>query len=205
MHDPDLSLKEIYQDLAQRYDHDGDVQHFSDKGTVHSYIDFYEVYFEPKRDHARLLEIGLMSGSSMLVWSRYFRTYRLVGIDLESDLGPAKDFHSQLESDPDIDLYLGLDSTKEYVPNELRARDFDFIIDDGNHEFWAQILTLQSYWPLLMPGGVYFIEDIMGDGEVQQLRKLIDTRYPGSVIEHHSGFKDDRKDDQILAVTKMKG
>jgi hypothetical protein len=129
----------------------------------------------------------------------------LVGIDLCQNLGEPLDFHSQLESDPDIGLYLGLDSTKEYVPNELRARDFDFIIDDGNHEFWAQILTLQSYWPLLMPGGVYFIEDIMGDGEVQQLRKLIDTRYPGSVIEHHPGFKDDRKDDQILAITKMKG
>jgi hypothetical protein len=205
MRNPDLSLQEIYDALSRRYDQHGDVRYFSDKGTVHSYIDFYEAYFEPKRNHVRLLEIGLMSGSSMLVWSQYFRTYSLVGIDLCSDLGEPRDFHAQLESDPGIHLYLGLDSTKQYVPNELRTRDFDFIIDDGNHEFWAQILTLQSYWPMLVPGGVYFIEDIMGDEEVRQLRKLVTARYPGAMIEHHPGFKADRKDDQILAIIKMEG
>ena len=201
----DLSLQEIYNDLAQRYDKDGDVTCFSDKGTVHSYIDFYERYFAPKRRRVTLLEIGVMTGSSLLLWSRYFHNYRLIGVDLALDLGQSKDFHTELESDPNIHLYLGLDSTKSYVPNQLRSFDFDFIIDDGNHEFWAQILTLQSYWPLLMPGGVYFIEDIMGDGEIQQFRKLIESRYPSAIVEHHAGFKADRTDDQILAIKKMEG
>jgi SAM-dependent methyltransferase len=196
------SLQEIYDDLAQHYNQGGDVAFFSDKGTVHSYIDFYEHYFSRKRDRVRLLEIGLMSGSSFLIWSRYFKNYRLIGIDIAPDLGAPRDFHAELESDPDIQLYLGLDSTKDYMPNELRCLDFDFIIDDGNHEFWAQILTLQSYWPLLVPGGVYFIEDVMGDGEIQQFRKLIATIYPGATVDHHPGFKDDRADDQILAITK---
>lgn len=200
----DQSLAEIYDDLAKLYDQGGDVHFFSDKGTVHSYIDFYENYFADKRNKVRLLEIGVMSGASFLVWSRYFKEYRLVGIDLAQDLGESKDFHLQIESDPDIHLYLGLDSTQVYMPNELRCMDFDFIIDDGNHEFWAQILTLQSYWPLLLPGGVYFIEDIMGDGEVQQFKKLIAVRYPGAIVEHHAGFKDDRRDDQILAIKKTK-
>jgi len=201
----DLSLKEIYDGLAQRYDQGGDVKFFSDKGTAHSYIDFYETYFSHRRYRVKLLEIGVMSGSSLLLWSKYFHNYKLIGIDLALDLGPLRDFHTELESDPCIDLYLGLDSTKGYIPNELRSLDFDFIIDDGNHEFWAQILTLQSYWPLLMPGGVYFIEDIMGDGEIQQFRKLIATLYPGAMVEHHAGFKDDRTDDQILAIKKMEG
>lgn len=201
----DLSLREIYDDLAQSYDQGGDVKFFSDKGTVHSYVDFYENYFSHKRHRVKLLEIGVMSGSSLLLWSKYFHNYRLIGIDLALDLGPLMDFHKELESDPGIDLYLGLDSTKGYIPNELRSLDFDFIIDDGNHEFWAQILTLQSYWHLLVPGGVYFIEDVMGAGEIQQFRKLIASRYPGAIVEHHCGFKDNRTDDQILAIKKMEG
>lgn len=201
----DLTLKEIYHDLVQQYDQGGDVRFFSDKGTVHSYIDFYESYFSHKRHRVKLLEIGVMSGSSLLLWSRYFRDYKLIGIDIALDLGQPREFHAELESDPGIHLYLGLDSTKDYMPNALRCLDFDFIIDDGNHEFWAQIFTLQSYWPLLMPGGVYFIEDIMGDGEIQQFRKLIATRYPDAIVAHHAGLKDDRKDDQILAIKKMEG
>ena len=31
---------------------------------------------------------------------------------------------------------------------------FDIIIDDGDHNLWAQILTLRDAWPLLKKGGL---------------------------------------------------
>src|SRR6185503_1124341 len=45
-----------------------------DKGTVHSYIDIYERLLKPYREMAKnILEIGLMSGESLKMWSEYFK------------------------------------------------------------------------------------------------------------------------------------
>ena len=70
----DKSMREIYEDLVTHYnvdrkDDSGEiVEQFSDKGTVHSYIDFYAQQFAPVRMYARMLEIGLMTGASMKLW-----------------------------------------------------------------------------------------------------------------------------------------
>ena len=41
------------------------------------------------------------------------------------------------------------------------SRQFDVIIDDGLHTWSGQQRTLTNLWPLLRPGGYYFIEDVV--------------------------------------------
>lgn len=204
-------MKETLQQIYQRYaDEYGDKQGemvftFSDKGAMHSYIDFYESYFAKKRDHAKLLEIGMMTGGSMLLWQTYFDRYQLTGIDLSPSWNQARPFQPKLESDDNIKLMFGINSVKG-VPDELLAEKFDFIIDDGDHAVTSQIETFQNYYPLLSPGGTYFIEDIIGENELAALRKFIlnyrETNYLDFTIRHHAGFKNGRRDDQILAITR---
>ena len=45
----------------------------SDKGFGHNYIDFYESIFNPiKENELNLLEIGVLFGNSLKLWSDYF-------------------------------------------------------------------------------------------------------------------------------------
>lgn len=62
--------------------------------------------------------------------------------------------------------------------------DFDLIIDDGSHQVEHQILTANTFMPLLGPRGIYVIEDIhLKDREMikngiknpSEFREVIDT------------------------------
>jgi len=40
----------------------------------------------------------------------------------------------------------------------------DIVIDDGGHEAYQQIATMEALLPHLRPGGVFLCEDIFGEG-----------------------------------------
>lgn len=201
------TLNEIYNELANTYGdpHGEMVFTFSDKGAMHSYIDFYESYFVKKRDRVRLLEIGMMTGGSMHMWQHYFQDYELTGIDLARTWNQPRPFQANVESDARVQLLFGVNSTQG-VPNAIMGQQYDFIIDDGDHALASQIKTFENYYPSLAPGGTYFIEDIIGENELAELRKFIlhyrESNYLDFTIRHHAGFKNGRRDDQILAVTR---
>jgi len=202
-----MNLNEIYQELANVY---GDTQGemvftFSDKGAMHSYIDFYESYFQAKRDSVRLLEIGMMTGGSMHLWQKYFKQYHLVGLDLNTTWNQPRPFQDAIESDPNVTLMFGINS-RQPAPVALEPGSFDFIIDDGDHTAMAQMETFDSYWPLTAPGGTYFIEDVVGPTQIEVLYRFLENyQQKNNVkfdIHHYKGFKLNRADDQILAITR---
>jgi SAM-dependent methyltransferase len=62
------------------------------------------------------------------------------------------------------------------TPDYLRiinAKTFDLIVDDGAHEWDAQLLTLTNVYPHLRPDGLYVIEDIYRASPLVQDRHLI--------------------------------
>jgi len=203
-----MTLQEIYQSMANQYGSaTGEmVFTFSDKGSMHSYIDFYESFFKIKRNRASLLEIGMMTGGSLHLWQTYFEDYDLVGMDISAHWNQSRPFQSILESDPKVTLLFGVNSRNKPVPDELQQRQFDFVIDDGDHSVMAQIETFENYWPMVGLGGTYFIEDVIGAVQIETLQNFLaqyqqqhDQQFR---IEHYRGFKNRRADDQILAVTR---
>lgn len=178
---------------------------FSDKGAMHSYIDYYEKHFETKRDNVRLLEIGVMTGGSLLMWQEFFKKYQLVGVDLNTSWNQPRPFQKQLEDDSNIKVFFGVDSIRGTVPPEVAAQRFDFIIDDGDHSLSGQLGTLKNYWSLLDEGGVYFVEDVIGESEANSIIEYARANIPDAVrFEHYKGFKMGRADDQIVAFIKGK-
>ncbi len=201
----DRDLNEIYQDLVEHYNIavGGEiVEQFSDKGTVHSYIDFYERELRPTRGHTRLLEIGMMTGASLKLWSEYFAYYELVGIDLRAGWNREHPWQADIESDPNIELHFGIDSTAT-VPD--LGDPFKIIIDDGAHDWPSQFATFKNYWPHLVQNGVYYIEDVENRDSLEQLIKAIAEHLAGSTIgvSIHAGNKNGRADDMILVVKKL--
>ena len=175
---------------------------FSDKGTVHSYIDLYEKYFSAKQSNVSLLEIGMMTGGSMYLWQQYFKKYQLVGMDLSSNWNTPRPFQAALEQDLNIKLLFGINSRNPEIPAQLTGLDFDFIIDDGDHSVLAQIDTFKNYWPFLKIGGVYFIEDVVGPVQADALKKFLSS-VKNAKVDHYLVLKNNRADDQIIIVEKI--
>jgi hypothetical protein len=195
------TLREIYDDLIEQHAAGAAgeiVTTFSDKGRMHSYIEYYEQWFEPRRHRpVQLLEIGVMTGGSMLLWQRYFVDVLLAGIDLRQGFNQTLPFQDEI-----LCMWRwGVDSTD---PAQVPALgQYDFVIDDGAHDAASQIATFKNYWPHVAPGGTYFIEDIESDASLQTITQFLLgwQQFHPHTTDYYRGFAH-RADDRILAITK---
>ncbi len=134
--------------IAAKYD--------TDKAVHTHYLRNYEHYFGGLRDQeVRLLELGIKTGGSLLLWRDYFPRGLIVGLDIE----PVE------LADPTgrVRTYQGAQQDTELldrIARENAPAGFDIIIDDCAH---IGVLARASFWYLfehhLKSGGVYVIED----------------------------------------------
>jgi hypothetical protein len=76
LHDINEELKAIYGETSLD---------FTDKGaaTGHSYIPFYNKFFEPRQnDDVRMLELGISSGGSAYLWGKFFPNIDYFSFDI---------------------------------------------------------------------------------------------------------------------------
>jgi cephalosporin hydroxylase len=166
-----------------------------DKGSVHSYIDCYEKLFAPIRDKSvRLLEIGVSSGISLLMWHEYFKKSDVTGIDVDYRMLQPKVAHAA-SSHQNIRL-VQADAALPSVVDHLSGK-YDIVIDDGSHHFANQLSSFFILEPHLSNGAIYVIEDLQNEREAAMLNKLI----PGSEIVDLRKIKN-RYDDVLLVYKK---
>lgn len=119
------------------------------------YFHAYERHFSAFRGRpVVLLEIGVRFGGSLQLWKRYLGPLaQVVGIDIDPECRQHEDEQIQVligdQKDPNI-LQSILDSVG--VP--------DIVLDDGSHVMSDIKGTFDFLYPLMRPGGVYFIEDV---------------------------------------------
>jgi hypothetical protein len=120
----------------------------------HGYLAFYERMFAALRDHpVTLLEIGVLAGDSLRMWQAYFELGRIVG----ADINPAAARHARERITVEV-----ADQSRNADLERLAALHgpFDIVVDDGSHIWDHQILTLQTLFPSVKPGGFFVVEDI---------------------------------------------
>jgi spermidine synthase len=151
------SLAEIYETYTSK---DPSGPGTGDKGTVHSYIEVYEELFAPYR-HAttNFLEIGVLAGSSMRMWTEYFDTSKVHGIDIdERPLNGMFDLRPMLSEGFDIKFFDA--SLQNEVEKHFAGVVFDVIIDDASHAIQHQIENYKNFKSHLSKGGIYVVEDV---------------------------------------------
>jgi len=122
--------------------------HLADKWE--SYLDVYKRIFAPYQHRKfKILEIGVMNGGMLDVMASYFDTAtEIVGCDIDPKCG---------------DLVFD-DERIRIVVSDIKQAEieggFGIIIDDGSHICSDVITTFSKYYPLLIPGGIYVIEDL---------------------------------------------
>ena len=121
-----------------------------------SYLLEYESILAGLRDgEVRILELGVSSGASLLMWRDYLPRGIVVGLDIDAMPGTitGRDrIHFVRASQDDT---VALDKAAE-----LAGGAFDLIIDDASHIGYLTKRSLLYLFPRwLKPGGTYAIED----------------------------------------------
>lgn len=167
---------------------------YSDKNTVHSYIDVYQEVLEPISISAtRVLEVGIWKGGSIKLWSEFFPNAQIYGVDISLDMVEV-DLSSPKITCLTTDAY-----DREFVKS-LGYGTFDFVIDDGPHTKESMVFFAEEYVKLLKPGGILIIEDIQSMSWVRDiLMALPDTLRTIAVVHDHRSLKN-RWDDIFITL-----
>lgn len=167
----------------------------------HTYLEVYDKLFNIyQHDDINVLEIGILRGTSMKLWSEYFSKATIWGADTfeRIDWAGCK-FHEVAESlinYPRTKLVQVNSCSNDILSVHLRNEFlesipdgfFHIIIDDGSHELNDQVQTYNNFKSKLNINGIYVIEDI-GITNSQPIEpqllidqlpelKLIDMRFP---------------------------
>lgn len=121
----------------------------------HNYVKMYEDLLFG-RNVSNLLEIGLGSGASALMWSEYYPESSIHVMEY-FDKEHVETWNSPQISAPNLTIHKG-DSTKMDSWVNI-PYGFDVIIEDGSHFPMDQIATFDLAFPHLKRGGLYIIED----------------------------------------------
>ena len=167
----------------------------TDKDTTHNFINgFYEENFAKyKGKKINLLEIGVNTGGSLFLWSKYFDDGNVYGIEVHNKIKP------YFIGPPNI-RYIFSDAYNEdtikYLPQ------FDIIIDDGPHSLESQKYCVLNYINKLNDGGIMVIEDIQSLDHIDVLKSCLpkDSNFKNYHVDLRS--TKDRYDDLLFIVEK---
>lgn len=129
------------------------IKYNTDKSSlIHNYAVKYDEIFKGYTDKFdKILEIGVLFGSSLKMWGDYFKNATIIGFD-END-------KSFLNTDK-IKTIIGNQNNKQDLLKLEKFAPFDLVVDDGSHQYKHQILTFESLFGLIKPNGFYIVEDI---------------------------------------------
>lgn len=158
----------------------------SDKSSNHhNYTTVYErLFFNLRPKKLNIFELGLGTnnpnipssmgvngtpGASLRGWKEYFKNSNVYGGDIDKDI---------LFTEPNIETFFVDQTDPQSITSlwnndKLKHIDFDIIIDDGLHEFQANVCFLTNSFCKLKTGGIFIIEDIFAT-DVDRFQKKLD-------------------------------
>lgn len=185
------SLLEIYNKHKK-----GD---WPDKNSVHSYLPIYEEILAPYRHTAKnMLEIGLMSGESLRMWTEYFDG-KVYGIDcIETPIDGLADLRPII-AEGQHNIVIGDATSEEVIEKHFSGIKWDIVIDDGSHQIEHQLKTIEIFKNRMNKGGMIIIEDIQDIDRDIHVFRVIGGMMAAEIIDRR--HIKSRYDD-VLAVIK---
>lgn len=118
------------------------------------YFPVYEHFFSGYRNtDLTFVEVGVQGGGSLEMWRKYFgNKARIIGMDIDP-----KVLERRAEN---VELFIGDQGDPEFWAEVLpKLGTVDVFLDDGSHQMKHQIDTMLTVWPKIRVGGVYMVED----------------------------------------------
>src|SRR5262249_56438524 len=118
----------------------------------------------------RIVELGVWSGGSAVLWAELLRPDKLVAVDIaredrmgEDNLANLRGYLRDRRLETRLRFHWEVDQTdgpalRELVRSELGGV-IDLVIDDASHAYSHTKRAFEVLFPLVRPGGWYAIED----------------------------------------------
>jgi predicted O-methyltransferase YrrM len=162
------------------------------------YPPIYEKMFDSyrARQSGNLFEIGVQFGASMRMWRRWFpENWNIIGIDTDEDCAKY--------AVPDKRVFVEY-ANATYPEPMSKLNDkyggFDIVIDDGGHGQRDQLKSFEILWNMVLPGGIYVVEDLCcaySDFFLQELPK-------GELCRKIFNFSEQMHQKETLKTTVVK-
>ena len=168
----------------------------SDKGgknNHHNYSEYYsEIFFHKRKEVKNFLEIGLGTNNvdmasnmgaegvplaSLRAWRDYFENSNIYGADIDKDI---------LINEEKIKTFFVDQTNPETISlmfKNIGVSKFDIILEDGLHEYNANICFFENSIKFLSDSGVYIIEDIYFKDKEKFINYFKDTNYNYSIVD----------------------
>jgi glycosyltransferase involved in cell wall biosynthesis len=128
----------------------------TDKYWIHDYTYLYDLHCGYLKDvEAKVLEIGVQRGGSLVLWRDAFPKAQVYGVDI-------KIAQARFAKDQDrITLLEGSQVDRKFNKEQvIPLGPFDLIVDDASHRAAHQRKGLEILWGSVAPGGWYVVEDL---------------------------------------------
>ena len=168
----------------------------SDKGGMnnhHNYSEYYsELFFNERKNIKNFLEIGLGTNdvnmlsnmgekgiplASLKAWRDYFENAIIYGADIDKKI---------LKNHERIKTYF-VDQTDpktiELLFKNIGISDFDVILDDGLHDYNANICLFENSIKYLSNSGIYIIEDVYFKDKQKFINYFNNSDYNYSIVD----------------------
>lgn len=170
--------------------------HGSDKGgknNHHNYSDYYsELFYNNKNNIKNFLEIGLGSNNtnipsnmgsdgiplaSLRAWRDFFKNANIFGADIDKNI---------LKNEDRIKTFY-VDQTDpksiEEMFEKIGIKKFDIILEDGLHEFNANLCFFENSINFLEDDGTYIIEDVYYKDQDRFINYFEKTNFNFSIVD----------------------
>jgi hypothetical protein len=125
----------------------------------HNYAPVYAEFLAPfvarRMDRMVVVELGILNGSGLAMWSELFQNAHIIGLDLELAHVKRAFPHNSFE----LHEFDELVATPEIFANILCSRKIDIMVDDAFHTDEAILRMFQIAYPFMSDDSVYFMED----------------------------------------------
>jgi len=182
---------------------------YTDKNTIHSYLDLYQSLFESKKETAtHVLEVGIgpgirENGGSIMMWADFFKNAHIY----TADIIPIDHVRSELISHPRIHLYTSNNAyNMSFFTNTFLSKGlkFDILLDDGPHTLESMIDFVNMYSQLLKDDGILVIEDVQNMKWTDILRAVTPDALKPFVQVYDRREVKGRYDDIVFTIDKRR-
>ena len=187
----------------------------SDKGgknNHHNYSEYYsDIFFHKRKSIKNFLEIGLGTNNtnmasnmgadgtplaSLRAWKDYFINANIYGADIDMDILKDEEriktfFVDQTNPDTIIAMF-----------NKIAVDKFDIILEDGLHEYNANICFFENSIKYLDDDGVYIIEDIYYKDKKKFINYFKKLKYNFSIVDI---FHEENISNNIIIIIRKNG
>jgi predicted O-methyltransferase YrrM len=197
-------------EIGAKYDTDKSSQrkNVTNDRHCHPYTLFYDSLFKNQKDKSlNIAEIGILEGSSMLMWREYFKNSKIYGLEYHEQL--IEKFLNNYDS-TNINLSQ-IDVTKsENIANSFKSLGimYDIIIEDSTHNFYDQVRVIFNTYQYLKPGGIMIIEDIYKkyneNAYIEVLSPILDQfeKYYFVTVDHYNKNSTGWDNDKLFVLVK---